>query len=281
MLSWWCSGQVAVPWDWAPQPYVGIWVAMIALATWYVRRVWRSDEVARRPSRGQLAAATAGWLILWAATDWPLGKLAAGYLLSASMVQLLVYYYVMAPLLVYGVPRSVQACWVEGRYGGPLRFLVRRPLAAFALWNASLIVTHIPIVADRLKALEVGMMAMDVVWVGTAVLFWWSLDSSGSGKSPSIRFGTSVLYLLGSKAVPALLGALLTFHNFPLYETYEFANRVWPEFTALRDQETAGLLMWEGMTPLLLLRLALMFRAWYAAEQGGAPDVEPRARQST
>lgn len=183
------------------------------------------------------------------------------------MVQLLAYYYVAAPLLVHGVPRSVRAPWLEGRYGAPVRLFVRRPLAAFALWNAGLIGTHIPLVADRLKAFEVGMMAMDIVWLGTAVLFWWSLDSSGSAESVSVRSGKGMLDLLGSKAVPALLGALLTFHNFPLYETYEFANRVWPDFSALDDQQTAGLLMWEGMTPLLLLRLALMFRAWYVAEQ--------------
>lgn len=240
---------------------------MIALATWYVRRVWRSDEVPRRPSRGQLAAAAAGWVILWAATDWPVGKLAAGYLLSASMVQLLAYYYIVAPLLVHGVPRSVRASWLEGRFRGPVRFLVRRPLAAFALWNATLVVTHIPVVADPLKAIEVGMMAMDVLWLGSAALFWWSLDSATEGDSASIRFGKQTVYLLGSKAAPALLGALLTFDNFPLYETYEFANRVWPDFTALDDQQAAGLLMWEGMTPLLLLRLGLTFRAWYVAEQ--------------
>ncbi|MGE0134112.1 MAG: cytochrome c oxidase assembly protein [Dehalococcoidia bacterium] len=268
-----------MPWEWAPQPYVGIWAAMILLAVWYVQRVWRSPEAARRPGGSQSAAATAGWVILWVATDWPLGTLAAGYLLSASMVQLLAYYYVVAPLLVHGVPRSVRASWLERRYLGPVGFLVRRPLAAFALWNGILIITHVPLVADRLKALEVGMMAMDLAWLGSAVVFWWALDVSGSEDSVSVRFGKGVVYLLGSKAVPALLGALLTFHNFPLYETYEFANRVWPEFTALEDQEMAGLLMWEGMTPLLLLRLGLMFRAWYAAEQVGTSRGEADARQ--
>ena len=148
----------------------------------------------------------------------------------------------------------------------PLAIAVRRPLITFTVINVALVVTHIPILADFLKATQLGTMAMDLVWLTTGVVFWWSLDAYRPDDS-SARFLKKGAYVLGSKAVPTLLGILLTFHNFPLYTTYEFANRVWPGFSALEDQQTAGLLMWMGMMPVLVLRLGLVFRDAYLADR--------------
>ena len=267
-MRWWCSGQVAVPWDWAPQPYLGVWLVMIGLAGAYVVAIrrWERDPNGAHRTRGQVAAAVTGWLVLWVATDWPVGKLAAGYLLAASMVQIILYTYVVAPLFVYALPRPLREAWLARSHMRCVRAVVQRPLAAFGLLNLSLIVTHVPAVTDTLKALQAGTMAMDAAWLVSAFLFWWALDVSRE-ESPSVRFGKRILYLVGSRVVPTLLGALLTFHNFPLYETYEFTNRVWPEFTALDDQQAAGLLMWMGMTPLLLLRQGITFHDWYSAEE--------------
>ena len=41
---------------------------------------------------------------LWAASDWPLGTLGAGYLLSVHTVLYIIYTMVAAPLLVLGLP---------------------------------------------------------------------------------------------------------------------------------------------------------------------------------
>lgn len=273
MIRWWCSGQVAVPWTWTPQPYVGVWLMMLGIAAAYVGSVRRRAGAGThaRATRGQLAAFTVGWLLLWASTDWPIGALAAGYLLTASMVQIVLYYYVVAPLLVYGIPRQVRARWLEPRYAAPIRVVVQRPPVAFALLTVTLVITHIPPVADSLKALQLGTMIMDVSWLVTAFLYWWALDAYRPDSS-DVRLGTRLLYVFGSKAVPTLLGVILTFHNFPLYATYEFANRVFAGFSAIDDQQAAGVLMWEGMAPLLVLRLALVFReAFVAGEQSPSP----------
>lgn len=122
MIRWWCSGQVAVPWDWTPRPYLGIWLVMAGLAIGYLGMARRGGPVVEeRASRGQLAAFSIGWVLLWASTDWPIGTLAAGYLLTASMVQIVLYYYVVAPLFVYGIPRRIRTRWLEGRYAAPLK----------------------------------------------------------------------------------------------------------------------------------------------------------------
>ncbi len=136
----------------------------------------------------------------------------------------------------------------------------------------TLVVTHLPPVADSLKALQLGTMLMDVSWLLSAFLYWWALAAYRPGNN-DVRLGTRLLYVFGSKVVPTLLGVILTFHNFPLYTTYEFANRAFAGFSAVDDQQAAGVLMWEGMAPLLLVRLALVFReAVLAGEPSAAPE---------
>ncbi|MCK9487738.1 MAG: cytochrome c oxidase assembly protein [Dehalococcoidia bacterium] len=269
-MRWWCSGEAAVPWTWTPEPYIGIWLLMLGLASGYVlaMRWYARQPGGRPPTRHQVLAFGGAWLLLWATTDWPVGKLSAGYLLSANMLQIMLYTYVVAPLLVSATPRGLRERMLAAPRLGFLAAVVRRPMVTFVTFNAALVVTHIPSVADLLKASEVGTMVMDVVWLTTGVLFWWSLEVFRSSNS-SMRFVKKALYILGTAPAPMLLGIFLTFHNFPLYTTYEFANRVWPTFTALDDQQVAGLLSWVGMMPVIMIRLGLVFREAYLADREG------------
>lgn len=273
MVSWWCSGQVAVPWAWTPQPYIGIWLVMLGMAWWYARLVRAEARRTGMPvDRGRVTAFVTGWAALWIATDWPLGALAAGYLLAASMIQIVIYLYVASPLLVYSIPEPVRDRWVLARGARPLRWIVSHPFVAWVLLQAVLLVTHVPPVADPLKALQLGTMLMDGIWLGSALLFWWALDAYRP-PSTGLRYGKQALYILASKIVPMGLGVYFTFDNFPLFTTYEFANRVWPSVDALHDQQAAGLIMWMAMTPVLLIRLAILFQSWSRSE---APSEDLR-----
>lgn len=270
-MTWWCSGEAAVPWTWEPQPYLGIWLVMVSLAVGYILAVrWYARQPGgHAPSRTQLAAAVAGWFLLWVATDWPLGTLSAGYLLTASMIQIMLYYYVVAPLIIRATPRGLRDRLLTHPRARILRPVVSRPLVAFVPVNLVLTVTHIPAVADFLKATQLGTMAMDLVWLTTGVLFWWALDAYRPA-DPNARFFKLSVYITASKIVPTVIGVILTFHNFPLYTTYEFANRVWMSFSALEDQQVAGLVMLLGMMPLLVLRLGLAAREAHLAGGPGS-----------
>jgi cytochrome c oxidase assembly factor CtaG len=284
MIRWWCSGQIAVPWTWTPQPYLGVWLFMAALAVGYalvMRAEARTADVhgeGARPDRSRVLAFVAAWLLLWGTMDWPIGALAAGYLLVASMVQVVVITYIVAPLLVHAVPPLVRARWLERPAMSLVRTVVTRPALAFALMNAILIVTHLPGIADALHASQFGTMAMDLGWIAGAVLFWWALDAYRPA-SREARFGVQVAYLLASNIVPTLLGILLVFDVFPLYRTYEFANRVFIGFSAAEDQQAAGLLMWVGTAPLFFVRFGMAF---HEAFSGPPPSPSsPDAGHST
>lgn len=274
MLSWWCSGQIAEPWSWAPRLYVGIWLVMIGIGLGYL---WLVRDSARRTGeridRGRAVVFVIGWATLWVATDWPLGALSAGYLLSASMIQVVVYVYVAAPLMVYGMPPAIRERWLIDR--SPWNWIVRRPLVAFVVFQACLVITHVPAIADSLKALQLGTMLMDGIWLGAALLFWWSLDTYRPASSGR-RFGVRIMFVLLSKAAPTALGVVLAYDNFPWFTTYEFANRVWPSMTALQDQQAAGLIMWMGMAPLIPVRIAILFAEWARAERPDLPTEVAR-----
>lgn len=266
-VRWWCSAQPGSAWTWEPQAYPGIWlfVALVAVAYLLLLRSTPSS-----PGGGQRAAFAGGLALLWLTLDWPLGALAAGYLLTAHMLQYVLLSLVVAPALLAGVPAPLRVRALGAPTMAPVRWLVRRPIAAFGLFNAVLVVTHIPLVADTLKPLQLGSMAMDVVWLGTALLFWWSLTSDGEEAGPEAIYGRRMLFLLGTKILPIAIGALFVFSEFPIYATYELAARAVEGLGAKGDQTIAGWLMWMGATPLLVMHLAVTFFTWHELEARGA-----------
>ena len=276
-VGWWCSAQKG-PWSWTPQYYPGIWAAMIALLVgyvWAIRRVGPSKVEPGEPvvTRSQVASFAAGYVLLWIATDWPLGVLGAGYLLTAHMLQYVLYSLIVAPLLIRGTPDWMRD-WILGSRGMVwARYCVDRPLLAFALFNVVLALTHMPFIADTLKPIQFGSMAMDVVWLVGALIFWAALGSADRTDAMEAANAKRVLYVIGITLLPTIPGAFFVFAEFPIYTTFEFATRAFENFSAKDDQVLAGLLIWVGMMPILMTRLAMAFFAWSQAESNRAGQI--------
>ena len=103
-------------------------------------------------------------LLLWIATDWPLGLLGASYLASAHMLQFLIYTMAVAPLFWLGIPE-----WMARRVAGRLRLYrlmgrVAQPVVGGVLFNFILIVTHSPWAVDNFRTNQFGSFLMDFVW---------------------------------------------------------------------------------------------------------------------
>jgi putative membrane protein len=276
-VGWWCSAQQG-PWTWSPQYFPGIWIAMIALLAGYVyalRRIGPSKvgPGERVVTRSQVLSFAAGWLLLWVGTDWPLGVLGAGYLLSAHMIQYLLYSLVVAPLLIQGAPLWMRQAVIEARGMVWVRFFVNRPLYAFALFNVVLAITHMPFIADTLKPIQFGSMAMDTLWLLAALIFWTSIGERAGQEETTATDAKRVLYVIGITVLPTIPGAFFVYADFPIYTTFEFATRVFEGFSAKDDQVLAGLLMWVGMMPILMLRLALAFFGWSQTEAKRAGQI--------
>lgn len=269
-VTWWCSAGSG-PWTWAPQWYPGIWAFMLALLVAYAMGISRLPREART-SRAEGLSFAAGYLLLWLALDWPLGALGAGYLLAAHTSQYVLISLVAVPLLLHGMPRALRSALLAPRAMAPARWLAGRPFAAFVFFNVVMLGTHLPVVADALKPLQFGSMAIDLLWIAAAFLFWLAIDTRYSADTLDIAFGRRMLYTVAIKILPIVLGGFFVLSDFPIYSTYELAVRA-VDLSARHDQALAGWLIWAGTTPIIVFRLATAFIAWHELDSQSVTEL--------
>lgn len=265
-MSWWCAASGS-PWTWVPQAYPGIWLFIAALAASGVVASRRHG----RPTSRQRVAAWAGLMVLWLATDWPLGALGAGYLATAHMLQYLLYTFVAAPLLVLAVPEGTARRVLGGRLVGPLATL-SRPLVAGVVVNVVLVATHAPVAVDALRTEQLGSFLLDVAWLVGGIVLWLPVCGPIPEQRPSYP-ARGVYLFLAAGVVAMIPGGFLTFAEYPLYAIYELAPRVEPlGLGAVEDQQLAGALMKVGNVPLIWPVIAAMMLRWAQQERAASPD---------
>jgi putative membrane protein len=261
-VQWWCAAR-GVPWTWDWQAYPGIWLFVAAVGALGVGRLVASRESPAH-ALARCLGFGAGLVVLWAALDWPLGPLGAGYLLAAHTLQYVAVTGVAAPLLLAGVRPALAAGDVSAALGrSPFAWLAR-PLGAALVFNAVLIVTHVPGVVDRLLMTPLGTFTVDLAWLGSGLLFWWPVIGAPSG-SGHLAGPAGLLYLFLGGIPSHGVGALLTLATYPLYGLYELAPRV-GDITARADQQLAGVIMWVGAPVVGLVAMSILFFRWARSE---------------
>ncbi|HET7038764.1 MAG TPA: cytochrome c oxidase assembly protein, partial [Gemmatimonadales bacterium] len=138
-MNWWCAATGA-PWTWEWRPFPGVWLFIAVLGVGYVIALRRlrptrlaADEGPTAPR--ERALFWTGWFCLWVATDWPVGLLAAGYLLSARTLQYLLFVLVAPPLMLLGLPRWLLRRMIRGRVANRAARVLSRPLLPFLIYN--------------------------------------------------------------------------------------------------------------------------------------------------
>jgi len=260
-MKWWCSASNAA-WSWDWRPYPGVWL-VVALAIVIHFRAWSRAEQAglERRSVGNTVAYLAGALALWLATDWPIGALGAGYLLSAHTVTYILLALVAPPLLWLGLPREH---WAAN--DTPIVQMLARPLPALVVFNATLVLTHLPGFVDGWMRSQWGSFGTDIAWLISGLILWWPVlapHPSVSRLSQGARMG----YLFAASILPTVPAMFLVFASYPVYGLYELAPRVTPILTAGTDQQLAGLIMKVIGDIPLWIGFAGVFFAWARRER--------------
>lgn len=283
-MQWWCSAQTAAwSWEWTAYPGVWLFVGLLAAAYWRTARRRPAGagvggpvdgdggELLRVPPGRAVAFAT-GLGLVWLSLDWPVGPLAASYLASVHMGQLLVLSLVAPALLLVGLPRDVLRAPFGRPGGGPVLRAVTHPVSALVIYNGVVVGTHVPVVLDTLVATQPGMLAMDLAWLVAGAVFWWPVlapEPEREWFNPFFQMG--YLFL---NTVPATVPySFLVFADFPLYRTYELAPPV-GGIATVQDQRIAGLLMKVGGGAILWTAITILFFRWYREEEAG-PEIEP------
>lgn len=271
-------------WNWDP----AILIALALSAAVYmlgVRTLWQRLGTGRVVRRRQAAASAGALLALVIALVSPLDALAAA-LFSAHMVQHLLLILVAAPLLVVSEPllpflwtvnkerrRQIGRWWRQARAIRAGLGVLTRPLVAWGFHVAVLWAWHAPklyeaaLGAPPLHALEHATL------LGSAVLFWWAIFRTG--KRATAGYGAGVLYVFATALQGGVLGALITFASTPWYRPYSGSTAGWG-FSALEDQQLAGLIMWVLGGIVYLLIALVLFAAWLGS---AARQVQRREEQ--
>lgn len=221
-----------------------------------------------RRSRLLPASFAGGLLALVLALNGPLHDLSDHYLFSAHMTQHLVLTLVVPPLLLAGVPRwmadPLLAPVLARRPTAALARAVTRPLAALAIFSATLAAWHVPAVYAVAMEAHGWHVVQHLTMLVTATVAWWPILSPAS-RLPALPYAAQLLYIFVFGIPMTVVAALIANADQVLYPFYESAPRVFG-LTPLEDQRLGGLIMWvpSGIVPLVIF--TVVYFRWVAAE---------------
>lgn len=215
--------------------------------------------------------APAGWfysslIVFYLAVGSPLDQIGERFLFSAHMLQHQLLVYPAAILFLLGLPHwMVDAVLAQPGLRGPGRLLTH-PVVCALLYTLVISVWHAPTLYDWALQNKLIHVGEHVTFFGAALFYWWPLLSP-SRTFPPIAYGAQMLYLLAVLIAMTPVFAYVTFSGDILYPTYEYAPRLFANFTAAADQLLAGVMMKTAGMGVALAAFGLSFFRWFRAGQ--------------
>lgn len=264
-MSFWCSASGAA-WTWQWRAYPGVWlfIGLLALGMWAWNRA--GARRAGRPQRPMHPLFLMGLVVLWLALDWPIGALGAGYLASVHMLQFLLMALIAPSMLLMGPSPDALALL---RGPGSMAALLQRltaPALTLILFSVVVLLTHLPAIVDTLMVSQAGSMAIDLLWIGAGLLFWWPvvLDTPAHPRfTYPLKFGYLILGMMFSPVMFGLVG-FLAYSTTPLYGVFELAPPL-PGVSAQADHQLAGVMMSTGGMLIAFVAVSVIFYRWNKA----------------
>ena len=249
---------VVNPWRFQAHPEVWLLVVAVLVAYIYAVRVIGPVAVKSGPvtTRKQRIVFVIAILMLWLVSDWPVHDIAEEYLYSAHMFQHMVLSYFMPPLVLLAIPKWMfEAVLGAGRVRKIFNWLAK-PVIAGVLFNAIVMITHIPQVVNRSVSNGLMHYSLHIALVLTALLVWMPI----CGPEPKLHLqsGGKMIYLFLMSVVPTVPAAWLTFAEGSVYKHYDIAVRVWG-MSVTTDQQVAGAIMKTGGSVFLWSIIVFIF----------------------
>ena len=245
-----------------------------------VRRLWRRAGAGRGIPVADVARFTLGWLLICAALLSPLDTWAESSF-AAHMVQHELLMAAAAPLLVLGRPleawtwalaprwriafaAAARAPWLRAAWGS-----MTSPVGAWTLHAIALWLWHVPLLFEAALASEAVHIAQHACFLGTALLFWWSVFDRGRRDSGAAALAS----LFTTMGHTGALGALLTFATHPWYAAYAAGGAF--GLTAIEDQQLGGLVMWAPASLAYLVAALVIASRWLLPPRRIADSAVP------
>jgi cytochrome c oxidase assembly factor CtaG len=216
-----------IRWDFTPHELFVI----AALAGAYAIGV-RGERI----PRWRLACFGGGLLLVLGASATPLDSLATASLLSAHLLQNVIFAEWAPALIVLGVPVGLAARLGRRR----LIRVLTHPAVALPLWLASYAAWHLPVAYDAALRHQSSLLHLEhASYFATGLLFWWPvLQNAPHQLSAAAR----AAYVLAAFVLAGPIGIVLSLLSSPAYDFYVAAPDMWG-LSDLADQQIAGVTM--------------------------------------
>ncbi len=212
-------------------------------------------------SAGRWAAFVASQALILVVSNTPLNTLALKYLLTAHLLQNVVYAEWAPGLAVVGLPAAF-AVWLA-RYRAVR--VVTHPAFALPVWLATYFLWHVPASYDAALRHHALLHLEHATYFWTGVLMWWPVFH---GRLDS---GAKAGYLFAAFVLASPLGLLLALIPRAVYDTYVDAPiRVWG-LSPLADQELAGATMASEQAVVLFAVFAFYFLRFLSEQEAAEP----------
>lgn len=263
--------------DWTFEPTVTLGlVALVAAYVIAVRRgrLRRDDDVSPwlGSTRWRAWMFGLGVLTAFLALESPVDTGGDNYLLSLHMVQHLVLMMVSPPLVLLGIcgmrpPDPARAPGLRRLWTA-----ITRPLPATVLFNAVLLVWHIPTLYDTTLRNEAAHIVEHITFIAVGVVLWWAVVDPirGEGTTPISPF-QKIAALAVAGVPPTVLGLIFSVASNPFYEFYARAPRLWG-LSPVTDQQVAGVVMFGLGNLIYFAAISVIF--WRILGNPADDDIE-------
>lgn len=228
--------------------------------------------------RKQATAFYGSLLIFYLAVGSPLDQIGERFLLSAHMVQHQLLIYPAAILFLLGLPDWLVTPLLDRPAWRRLVAIFTHPLVCGILYTVILSVWHAPSMYDWALRDKVIHVIEHLMFFVAALFYWWPLLSPSS-RFPALKPAVRILYLLGVTIGMTPVFAFLAFSQDVLYPTYEFAPRLFANFSPMDDQLLGSAIMKLGGMAVTFVAIAVCFYTWYRSTEtpGLRSHPPPRA----
>ncbi len=204
----------------------------------------------------------AALLIFYLAVGSPLDQIGERLLFSAHMLQHQLLTYPAAILFLLGLP-SWLVDPILGRPGWrSLARLATHPIICGLIYTVVISVWHAPTLYDWALRDKLVHVLEHLMFFVAALFYWWP-QLSPSKVLPPITYASQMLYQLGIIIGMTPLFAYITFSTEILYPTYEYAPRLFADFSAGNDQLLAGSMMKLGGLMVAVAAIGVSFYRWF------------------
>src|SRR5215216_3180552 len=209
--------------DWELHPDAFLMAAaLLGLYAGAARWAGARTSPPRRVTTRQAACFVAGVAALFLGAGTPIHDIAEHYLFSVHMFEHLLYSLVAPPLLLLGIPDWMLRPLIRNRVVRETGYLLTRPLAALLIFNAIILMTHLPGWVDLTLRVHWFHFVAHAMLVAGALVMWMPVLSPLPEWSRVGPFA-QIVYLFVQQLVPAVIASFLVFADHPVYEFYAWA----------------------------------------------------------